>query len=87
MSFMHYEARVKLAEDVWAAFPQVQIFLSQDGEELRIVIVPADERVLLPGMIQARPEVIFVHCCLIDWGTNSIQVGGAERSRQPSGSY
>lgn len=42
--FKHHEARVKLSDEVWAAFPDVQIYLSQDGIELRIVIVPADER-------------------------------------------
>ena len=61
MSFRHYETRVKLPDEVWAAFPRVQLFLSQDGEELRIVIAPTTERVLLPGMVQDQPEVVFLH--------------------------
>lgn len=61
MSFKHYEVRVELPDEVWAAFPRVQLFLSQDGEELRIVITPTAERVLLPGMIQDQPEVMFLH--------------------------
>ncbi|MBA7670454.1 hypothetical protein ES703_78600 [subsurface metagenome] len=61
MRFRHYETRVKLPDEVWAGFPQVQIYLSQDGEDLRIVIVPTEERVLLPGMVQDQPEVTFLH--------------------------
>lgn len=61
MSFRHYEARVKLPDEVWAAFPEAQLYLSQAGVELRIVIVPAEERVRLPGMVQDQPEVTFLH--------------------------
>lgn len=61
MGFEHYEARVPLPDEVWAGFPDVQIFLSQVGEELRIVIVPTEERLLLPGVIQDQPEVTFLH--------------------------
>lgn len=62
MAFQHYEAWVKLPDDVWAAFPQVQIFLSQAGEELRIVIVPYEaERYFLSGVVQDQPELLFLH--------------------------
>lgn len=72
MSFGHHEARVKLPDKVWAAFPEVQIFLSQAGDELRIVIVPAADRFFPPGVVQRRPEVLFLHPALIDWETNPI---------------
>lgn len=55
----HYEARVKLPDEVWAAFPNVQLYLSQDGVELRIVVVPADERYSLEPS-GPEPEVSWV---------------------------
>lgn len=61
MSFRSFEARVELTDEAWAAFPRVQIFLSQDGNDLRIVILPTAERYLLPGVIQSWPEVAFLH--------------------------
>lgn len=72
MSFGHHEARVKLPDEVWAAFPQVQIFISQDGGELRLVIVPAADRFLPPGVVRGQPEVLFLHSALIDLGTKAI---------------
>lgn len=42
--FKKHEARVKLPDEAWATFPNVQIYLSQDGTELRIVVVPAEDR-------------------------------------------
>lgn len=61
MSFQRFEARVQLPDETWAAFPRVQLFLSQDGKDLRIVIVPTAERVLLPGVVQDQPEALFLH--------------------------
>lgn len=61
MGFVSFEIRAELPDEVWAAFPQVQIYLSQNGLELKIVIVPTGERVLLPGMIQDQPEATFLH--------------------------
>ncbi len=60
MSFEHHEARVKLPDEVWAAFPAVQVYLSQDGVELRIVVVPAEERILLAEPDQEQPEVTWL---------------------------
>lgn len=61
MGLEHFEARVKLPDEVWAAFPEVQVFLSQVGEELRIVIVPTEERFFVSGVVQDQPELLFLH--------------------------
>ncbi len=60
--FKHHEERVKLPDEVWAAFPRVQVYLSQDGAELRLVIVPAEERYsLMPaGPDGPEPEVTWL---------------------------
>jgi len=70
MSFKHHESRIKLPDEVRAAFPRVQIFLSRDGEDLRLVIVPAADRFFPPGVIQRQPEACFLHTALIDRETN-----------------
>ena len=59
MSFKHYETEVELPDEVWAALPNVQFYLSQHGTELRIIIVPADERFEL-AFDQESPEVSWV---------------------------
>lgn len=58
---MNFEARVRLPDEVWAGFPQVQIFLSQDGEDLRIVVCSTGDRYIPSGVVQDQPEVMFIH--------------------------
>jgi len=61
MSFEPFTAHVELPDDCWAAFPEVQIYLSQEGKELRIVIVPTEERFFINGVVQDQPEVLYLH--------------------------